>query len=268
MAEETESDAGRRKPPRVPPTGLGAPPAFDAPGPRPAGPRGKPRVVCFTGAKEGAGKSTIALNLALAWAGTQARNVVVVHFDPLCRNDLAFQLSLASPCLMRLVGSPVSVSQWGVGVVPLAETPSEARGLSPSFVAEALRGLKVRYDLFLDVEPSSPMQDLAFELADLVFWTSLPHRSHLEATYNMFQEPRLPLERFEVVVNAGNAAGALASKEVERFYTAMNKPVLSFLPWDDELPGCANAARLLVVERPQSDWVKALRPLLGRVMEI
>ncbi|MBI3297029.1 MAG: hypothetical protein HYZ75_02615 [Elusimicrobia bacterium] len=231
-------------------------------------PRGKPRVVCFTAAKEGAGKSTIALNLALAWAGTQSRNVVIVHVDPLCRNDLAFQLTLVSPSLMRLIGSPVPMSQWAVGVVPLADTPAEARGLAPSFVAEALRGLQARYDLFLDVEPSSPLRDMAFELAGLVFWTCLPHRSHLEATCNMFQEPKLPLDRFEVVVNAADIPGGLALKEVQLFFAAMNKSVFCPMPWEKELPGCANTGRILVAEQPQSDWVKALRPLLGRVMEM
>ncbi len=42
----------------------------------------------------------------------------------------------------------------------------------------------------------------------------------------------------------------------------------STMPREDLLPQLANAGRLLVIENPSSPWVKALRPLLGRVMEL
>jgi pilus assembly protein CpaF len=114
------------------------------------------------------------------------------------------------------------------------------------------------------------MQIFAFDVADLIFWFSLPQRAHFEATYALFQEYKalhFPLERFEIVVNEGNLPGALAPKEVDRFFAAMNRPVLSYMPWEDLLPEYANTGRILVVEQPHSDWVKALRPLLGRVLE-
>ena len=57
------------------------------------------RVVVLTGPKEGVGKSTLALNLALAWAGTGDRNVIIVHLDPMCRSELAFMLNLQPPTL-------------------------------------------------------------------------------------------------------------------------------------------------------------------------
>ncbi|MBI5202326.1 MAG: CpaF family protein [Elusimicrobia bacterium] len=40
------------------------------------------------------------------------------------------------------------------------------------------------------------------------------------------------------------------------------------MPWEDLLPEYANLGRIVVVEQPHSDWVKALRPLLGRLMEV
>src|SRR5437660_1394809 len=48
----------------------------------------------------------------------------------------------------------------------------------------------------------------------------------------------------------------------------MNKHVLSYMPWDDLLPEFANVGRILVVEHPQSEWVKSLRSLLGRLMDL
>jgi pilus assembly protein CpaF len=271
----------------MPPVPAGGSPPVPAGMPRPATatqPRVSGRVVVFSGPKEGVGKSTIALNLALAWAGTQSRNVLIVHLDPLCRNDLAFQLGLQPPTLAsltQLVGKDVAVlgkllkgripiSQWGVGVLPLAAKRAEVLQVSPHVVIPILESLSQSYDLFLDVDPYFPMQVFSFDLADLVFWTCLPQRSHFEATYSLFQEFKalhFPLERFEIVLNEANLPGALAPKEVDRFFATMNRRVLSYMPWEDLLPEFANTGRILVVEQPHSDWVKALRPMLGKVLE-
>src|ERR1041385_7680907 len=61
------------------------------------------RVIVFTGPKEGVGKTTACLNLALAWAGFQTRKVVIVHMDPLCRSDLNFVLGVNPPTLSSMV---------------------------------------------------------------------------------------------------------------------------------------------------------------------
>lgn len=293
------SPRGRRgKPPRFPPTkngtlppgpppGVPVPPTGSygqsAPGPRPPGGRG--RIVCFAGPKEGVGKSTIALNLALAWAGTQSRNVLIVQLDPLCRNDLGFMLGLQPPTLAslahlagqdsatlgRLLKARVPVSQWGVGLVSLGRGRGAAQAVTPKIALPLFSSLNRVYDLFLDVDPCSPLQPFAFLVSDVVFWACLPHRAHLEATYNAFQElegRHFPRSRFEVVVNECDVPGALAPREVDRYFQAMNQRLLSCMPWEGRLPEFANSGRILVLEQPHSDWVKAIRPLLGRVMEI
>ncbi|MBI3288153.1 MAG: Flp pilus assembly complex ATPase component TadA [Elusimicrobia bacterium] len=263
-----------------PPSLAGQPLAVPASAPKPSG-----RVIAFSGPKEGVGKTTLAINLALAWAGTQSRNVIIVHLDPLCRNELSFLLGVQPPTLAsltQLVGKDVAVlgkllkgripiSQWGVGALPLGNKRAEVLDISPAVVVPILESLSQSYDLFLDVDPYFPMQVFAFDLADVIFWSCLPQRAHFDATYKTFEEFKalhFPLERFEIVINQMNLPGALAPKEVERFFAAMNHRVLSYMPWEDLLLEFANTARILVVEQPHSDWVKALRPLLGRVMEI
>ncbi|MDX6769636.1 MAG: ATPase, T2SS/T4P/T4SS family [Elusimicrobiota bacterium] len=244
------------------------------------------RVIVFTGPKEGVGKTTACLNLALAWAGSQNRKVVIVHMDPLCRNDLSFVLGLNPPTLSsmvqlvgenptgglgRLLKGRIPISQWGVGLLPLATTRQEFLKLSPNVVVKILGSLAESYDLFLDVDPFFPMQIFSFDLADLIFWSCLPQRSHFEATYSLFNEIKalhFPLEKFEVIVNQANLPGALAPKEVDRFFNAMQKRVLAYMPWEDLIPEYANTQKILVVEQLQSDWVKSLRILLGRTMEL
>ncbi|MFH2204275.1 MAG: ATPase, T2SS/T4P/T4SS family [Elusimicrobiota bacterium] len=231
------------------------------------------------------GKTTLAVNLALAWAGTGDRNVIIVHLDPLCRSELPFMLNLEPPTLAslaQLVGKEASmlgkllkgrvpISQWGVGVLPLGNTRTEAVDVTPDIAMPILEALSESYDIFIDVDPFFPMQVFAFDIADLVLWTCLPQRAHFEATYNTFQELKtlhFALEKFEIVINEANLPGALAPKEVERFFQTMGKNVLSFMPWEDLLPEFANTAKILVVEQPHSDWVKSLRPLLGRVHDL
>ena len=244
------------------------------------------RVIVFTGPKEGVGKTTACLNLALAWAASQNRKVVIVHMDSLCRNDLSFLLGLNPPTvagmaqlvgenpsggLGRLLKGRVPMSQWNVGLVPLAANRQEFQRLSPNIVVKILGSLAESYDLFLDVDPFFPMQTFAFDLADLVYWMCLPQRSHFEATYGLFNEIKalhFPLEKFEIVINQANLPGALAPKEVGRFFETMNRRVLTYMPWEDLIPEYANTQKILVVEQMQSEWIKALRHLLGRTMEV
>jgi pilus assembly protein CpaF len=243
------------------------------------------RVVVFTGPKEGVGKTTLCVNLALAWAGSQNRKVIIVHMDPLCRNDLSFQLGLNPPTLAsmvqmvgdnptglgRLLRGRIPLTQWGVGLLPLASRRQEMLSLSPQVIVKVLGSLAETYDLFLDVDPYFPMQVFAFDLADLVYWTCLPQRSHFEATYQMFSEIKalhFPLDKFEVIVNQANLPGALPPREVDKFFQAMQKRVLTYMPWEDQIPEFANTQKILVVESMQSDWVKTgLRTLLGRTIE-
>ena len=240
----------------------------------------------FTGPKEGVGKTTIALNLALAWAASQNRKVIIVHMDPLCRNDLSFPLGGLNPptlaslmqtvgdnpgSLSRLLRGRIPITPWGVGLLPLAAKRQEMLNLSPQTIVKMLGSLAETYDLFLDVDPYFPMQIFSFDLADLIYWVSLPQRSYFEATYSMFSEIKnlhFPLEKFEVVVNQANLPGALTPREVDRFFSTIQKNVLVYMPWEDLIPEYANTQKILVVESLQSDWVKALRILLGRTMEL
>ena len=70
---------------------------------------GTPRVVAFTGPKEGSGKTTLVLNLAIAWAEAQKRPVLIVPLDPLARSEHGFYLGLKKPVsvadLVRALGS-------------------------------------------------------------------------------------------------------------------------------------------------------------------
>lgn len=134
------------------------------------------RIVCLTGSKEGAEKTATALNLAREWADAQVRGVVIVHLDPLCRNDVSPQLGINPPTFADLVrqeervsrGGPrtlVPLSRWGVGCLPMAADPDQAARVSPAAARRALSRLAGAYDLVLDVAASSPLRRLALQLS-------------------------------------------------------------------------------------------------------
>lgn len=244
------------------------------------------RVITFSGPKEGVGKSSVALNLALAWAGYQKRNVIIIPMDPLCRQEHSFLLNLNPPSmadLIRVLGrdsvsalgvllkGKIPLSQWGVGVLPLANKRSDIQKLSPDLILPILSKLSQSFDIFIDVDPYFPMQVFSFDISDLVFWVTNSQRGHLDATVSMFKEVRdlhFALDRFEVVVNCYDLPGAIAPKEVEKFFQQLQKNVLAFLPWEEGIPSLSNQQKILVAEQPQSAWVKTMRVLMGRLAEL
>lgn len=241
----------------------------------------KGRVTCFSGPKEGAGSTTLALNLALAWAGSSTRSVIIVQFDPLCRDELGSSLGLRvdPPPLSRYIAlnpralrgrllSEVEVSTWGVGVMPLADGPDEARRVTPAAALRVLRALNEFHDIFLDVDPCSPLRETALAAADTVLWTCRPSRAHLEATLRAFQkfrQRRVPLGRLGFVVNDCDGAGSLSAAEVSDFCAALSAPLISSMPREDLLPQFANKGKVLIAQELLSPWVKALRPVLGHL---
>ena len=62
-----------------------------------------PRVITFSGPREGVGKTSVVMNLALAWANYQKRNVLVLPLDPMCRVEHAQLLGLNPPSMAEIV---------------------------------------------------------------------------------------------------------------------------------------------------------------------
>ena len=245
-----------------------------------------PRVITFSGPKEGVGKTSVCLNLALAWANYQKRPVLIIPLDPLCRQEHTMLLGLNPPSMVDILNTlgreslgavgallrgKIPLSQWGVGVLPISKRRSDIARMTPDILMSMLSKLSQSFDLFIDVDPYFPMQVFAFDISDLVFWVTNSNVPALNATAAAFREMNelhFPAGRFEIVDNFYDMPGALAPKEVEKFFKQMNKEVLAYMPWEDAMPGLANQNRILIAEQPNTQWVKQLRVLLGRVSDL
>jgi len=245
-----------------------------------------PRVITFSGPKEGVGKTSICVNLALAWANYQKRNVIIIPLDPMCRQEQAMLLGLNPPAMADIIKTlgresvsalgallrgKIPISSYGVGVLPLAKKRSDVSKMSPDLILPILSKLSQSFDIFIDVDPYFPMQVFAFDISDIVFWVTNSNVSSLNATAATFREINelhFPMSKFEVICNLYDMPGAISPNEVEKFYKQMNKDILAFMPWEDALPGYTNQNKILIVEQPNTQWVKILRVLMGRLSEL
>jgi len=245
------------------------------------------KIIAFSGPKEGAGKTTLTLNLALGWAGIQKRPVLIVPLDPLARQEHSFYLNIKKPVsvadILQTLGNTniavvggllrgkISMSQWGVGVLPLGNTRAQVASISPKILIPILSRLAQTFDIFLDVDSSFPMQAFAFDIADKLFWVSQATRSHLNSTvqlFNDYKEQHYPMDRVSVICNAYDMPGSIAYEEVERFYSSLGQEVDVFLPWDEDVMATSNRKEVEIIVNPQAEWVKGLRLVLAKIRDL
>jgi len=245
------------------------------------------KIIAFFGPKEGAGKTTLVLNLALGWAGIQKRPVLIVPLDPLAREEHNFYLDIKKPVtvvdILQTLGNTniavvggllrgkISMSQWGVGILPLGRTHTQISSLSPKILIPILSRLSQTFDIFLDVDSSFAMQSFAFDLADNVFWVSNATRTHLNSTvqlFNDYKEKLYPMDRVSVICNSYDMPGSIPYEEVERFYSSLGREVDVFLPWDENVMATSNRKEVEIIVNPQSEWVKGLRLVLAKIRDL
>jgi pilus assembly protein CpaF len=65
-----------------------------------------------------------------------------------------------------LLRGKVSMTQVGVGVLPLGLNRQEVSLISPKVLLPILSRLQQTFDIFLDVDSSFPMESFAFDIAD------------------------------------------------------------------------------------------------------
>lgn len=245
------------------------------------------KIIALNSPKEGAGKTTLTLNLALGWAGIQKRPVLIVPLDPLARQEHSFYLDIKKPVsvadILRTLGNAniavvggllrgkVSMSQWGVGVLPLGNTRAQVASISPKVLIPILSRLSQTFDIFLDVDSSFPMQAFSFDIADKIFWVSNATRTHLNSTvqlFNDYKEQRYPMERVSVICNQYDMPGSIPYEEVERFYNSLGRDIDVFLPWDEGIMAASNRKEVEIISNPQSEWIKGLRLVLAKIRDV
>ncbi len=244
------------------------------------------RIIAFAGPKEGVGKTTLLLNLALYWADVQKRPVLIVPLDPLARQEHNFYLNIKERTsiadLIKILGpqsvtaagnllkGKVPMSEYGVGVLNLGVNRQEMLSLSPNILVPILSKLSETFDIFLDVESSFPMQAFAFEISDYIFWVTNPIRTHLNSTITLFKDYKnmhYSLDKIDVICNSYDLPGSIPELEMEKFFKKLGKDILLFMPWEESVVETTNRKKIAILETPESAFVEGLKVILNRIKE-
>jgi flagellar biosynthesis protein FlhG len=242
--------------------------------------RPRRRVAAVTGGKGGIGKSTLALNLALAWSRRGATTLAVDGDAGMA--DLNLLLGVAPEYSMAdiLEGTPadkVLVEAHGVHLLPALNGSQKLANLEPAMRAmlfAEIGRLSNRFDTVVIDTPAgiaSGAMALAGAAADVIVVANseplsladayaclkvLSRTEGLKSAYILPNEVRSPSEADEVF-------GRLSAL-VDRFLDLEIQP-LPAVPWDPAVTQAAIKGVPLLVESPDSPAARALRQAARRL---
>lgn len=236
------------------------------------GPQGK--IIAVFGAKGGAGKTTVATNLAVALARRGRETAALVDVDD-AFGDVAESLALPKERtvidgLRELDGAErgglktfLTYHDSGLAVLPAPTSPFEWKGIAGERLQQLLRQLARQFDIVL-VDTSSTLSEVslgALEAASTILWITTPEYASVHDSLRALQairSLRLPEDRIRVILN-------IASPEVEVLPSSIEQAlacrILWTIPHDRQLRRCAQLGQALVDVHPQSPAAISLSDL-------
>jgi pilus assembly protein CpaE len=238
------------------------------------------RVITVLGARDGYGKTTVAVNLAAALARREGTRVCLVDLDLAFGDligslpvepDLSLALTVAySPGvtaeMIRSLATPVLP---GLDCVVAATRPGEAARLPTAAVGELLALLPASYDfVVVDTVERHPAHTLsASDRAHhhvLVTAPELPALRRLRFTLDVLDA--LPYGRTtrSVVINRVHLGNSLSTLDMEEI---LKVPVAAELPSTADIPDAVNRGEILVSARPHHPFSTAILGLAERIAQ-
>lgn len=235
------------------------------------GPTRRGQVVTVFSGKGGAGKTTIASNLAAQLARGGRRQVCLVDLD-LQFGDLAVALQLkpvqtiAEAQHMSGDLDEAALRNLVVGHSPGLDTllapvePSQADQIKTGLVDDILRTLTAMYEyVVVDTPPSFTDQVLVAldrtDLLVLVTTPDLPAVKNLRLTIDMVRRLGLPAESFRILLNRAGSDVGVTANDVERL--AATK-IAAHVPSSRAVSVAINRGEVLSIGSPKHPVSKAI----------
>jgi pilus assembly protein CpaE len=239
--------------------------------PAPAGPAG--RTITVFSPKGGAGKTTIATNLAVALHQSGRQRVCLIDLD-LEFGDVAISLrlepirSLVDAVTDEIerdeddaIGMLLTEFQPELDCILAPIEPGDAAKIPAEIVAAVLAVLPYRYD-FVVVDTPSQFSEIVLAALDasdhqvLITNPEIPSLKNLRLTLDMLDLLRYGHDKRSIVFNRADDAAGLSEAEMEG---ALRAPVAARVPASRDVPASINKGVPIVAAKPDHAVSKAIR---------
>ncbi len=239
-------------------------------------------VIAILGGKGGVGKSTFALNFAIATAIDTKGKVILVDHDPRACGDISMLLGLKPKRTILELGahegrvdanammSYVAPHPSGIHFMPSVLEAEQLLTLTPDHTGKAITHLKNFYntiivDLGSDLDPCSVR---VLEQCSAIFVVTMPEilvLHHTRRVIERIQNLLFPMEMIKVVLNRFTPRNGISPQMVQN---NLKKQVLAVLP-EDEVTAiqCMTKAQSFIVAAPRTEVTKAYFTLVRTVTE-
>lgn len=232
------------------------------------------KVISIFSPKGGVGKTTMAVNLALALGDRGARQVCLVDLD-LAFGDVAITMQLfPSHSIEHAVGSEDTLDYGsidglltrhdsGLMVMAAPNLPDARDRISPTLVSRMVRTLKEKYDyVILDTAPAFDEQTLTAldETDDLVMVATLdvPTLKNVKVALETLDMLDITRDHRFLLLNRADDAVGISAEKVEAI---LGMPVTARISTSIDIAAATNAGRPIVMSAPDHPSSKTLRTL-------
>lgn len=235
------------------------------------------RVITVFSAKGGVGKTTLSTNLAVHFAATGSKTLLIdldlAFGDVAISLQLLPQSSIADVAMMSghldaagLSSIVVTHAPSGLDVVTAPSDPAQADRVPVSSVTELLRVARTEYDyVVIDTPPSFTEHVLAAfdgsDLSVLIATLDIPAVKNLRLALDTLDLLGHPAESRVLVLNRADAKVGLRLEDVE---TVLKRPIGVSVPNSLDVPASINRGDAIVFTSPRHPVSTAVRDLAER----
>jgi pilus assembly protein CpaE len=237
-------------------------------------------IITVFSPKGGVGKTTTAVNLALALADSGSRKVCLIDLD-LAFGDVAITMQLfPSHTIEEAIGGENSIDfpmveslltrhEQSLMVLAAPSLPDARDRVSATLVARMMRTLKQEFDyVVVDTCPSFDEQTLqALDETDecvIVATLDVPTLKNVKVALETLDLLNIAQDSRHLVLNRADDEVGLAVEKVEQI---LGMPITTAIPSSLEIAASTNAGKPIVMSNPKHPASVAIRDLAARLAD-